>query len=331
MMDIYQKIHEAKRAENIIIDASFKAMLKEKIMAKAALLPSQKSPSHSFFQKWRYSLALLPAFLLMMVVALQANHLPVTIQSETVNPDISSKQIAQTTPPDEKASIQTFAGSSVLPKRHEETSSPSMSDQPSQIIPSDTTPATKIEQQTVQPQPPAPASSTNNYPAPVVPQNSYQIPSPPSQSTPDPENATVFQDSPNPQNSYTPSNNSGIIENAPSTNGLQINNSLRQENIAIPQTQQQNTAKLPALNTTFFNFSFPILYQGTFSNDEKTVINQTIIFQLTNNKTIKSVSVSENRITNMLTVNLIFMDGTTQVFTYQKDLVTQNWLKMPAS
>lgn len=337
MMDVYQKIREAKMAENIMIDAAFKASLREKILAQASALSAQQTES-SFFQKWRYSFALVPAFLLMVIVALQATRLPVTIPSETVNPDTATSLQATSQISDRSGSsettIQTFAGSSVMPKNYgNKNESP---DSENQNI---------VQKEPEKVQTPTHESTSNPPQAPVSPnvevpyQN--QVPQPPvlyqlpsvQNVNPVPENQPGYHDARAPQANSINKVNPQDLQASQEENVMASGSN--QETSSVPQTQQalqlKDGNKAASLMAPSSAFSFSVSYQGTFSNDEKTLINQTIVPQLITDKNPVSVSVSEDRSHSILTIKLAFEDGTSETHYYKKDFETQQWIKMPAS
>ena len=331
MMDVYQKLKQAKMAENIVIDAAFKASLREKILIQAQSL-SYKKPENSFFKKWRFPFAMVPALLLMLIVALQATRFPVTIPSQSVNPDTSyaPSDLKSQSQQEEENSIQTFAGSSVMPKKYEEKQMESIPQQentfqkevnnmPSQQNQTSITPS--APQFYVQPES-APMPIENLQPlSPAITSNTLM-------------DNTGFQDANAPQNitpltqstETTQNQNSPQISDALTTDnqGEQQNSPLRQQATST-QTQNMNaTLPMPQVKT----FSFPVFYQTSFSADEKTLLNQTIIPGLISTENPASVSVSEDRAQQILAVKLTFSDGNSKTYYYKKDFSTQQWMKI---
>lgn len=144
---VIKKILEAKKAENIVVDQEFKNVLRSQILSKinAApvrkevvrerqdLLPEKQSFDFAeFFNKFRYPLAIVPSMLLLVVVAMSAMKLPVSIKNEVTVPTPTPLQNENTQNNDATNSsdnfentntsgsqkVKTFSGSTVLPSSY---------------------------------------------------------------------------------------------------------------------------------------------------------------------------------------------------------------------
>jgi|GEM_PF-5822744 len=137
---VIKKILEAKRMENIVIDQQFKDTLRTQMMSKISAAPIQKEVREvlnetgrgfdftEFFNKFRYPLAIVPSMLLLIIVAVSAMNLPVSIKNEVIVPTATptpatqvqnSNQVAEITQPSHSVQrLHTFSGSSVLPSSY---------------------------------------------------------------------------------------------------------------------------------------------------------------------------------------------------------------------
>jgi hypothetical protein len=144
--EVTTKLIDAKRRENIVIDNSFKAGLRQDVLNRSVAqhVQTDKPGFGDFFRKWRYVLAVVPSALIVMIVAAQFMDMPVDIESEQVvatgtdsvteeplksddlqnNVSSGDKTVQElpTNPPDEQkeneepkeSSLKTFPGSLVL-------------------------------------------------------------------------------------------------------------------------------------------------------------------------------------------------------------------------
>lgn len=94
---VIKKIIDAKKAENIVVDRQFKAVLRAEMLERAALSSGRSGSRRfdadgmseavsGFFRKWRYQLALVPVALVMVLVAAQTFKMPVALKSDVVVP-----------------------------------------------------------------------------------------------------------------------------------------------------------------------------------------------------------------------------------------------------
>ncbi|MCC7197619.1 hypothetical protein IT413_05515 [Candidatus Peregrinibacteria bacterium] len=141
---VIKKILEAKKAENIVVDQEFKNVLRAQMLSKISAAPVRKEvvrekhdvlPERTgfdfaeFFNKFRYPLAIVPSMFLLVIVAMSAMKLPVSIPSEVIVPtstpvqnqndaveDSISGSISNESGGAQK--LKTFSGSSVLPSNY---------------------------------------------------------------------------------------------------------------------------------------------------------------------------------------------------------------------
>lgn len=144
---VIKKILEAKKAENIVVDQEFKNVLRSQMLSKIQAAPVRKEvvrerqdvlPERQrfdfaeFFNKFRYPLAIVPSMFLLVVVAMSAMKLPVSIQNEVIvpaptplqNENAQSNEATNSSENFENTSaaggqkVKTFSGSSVLPSSY---------------------------------------------------------------------------------------------------------------------------------------------------------------------------------------------------------------------
>lgn len=144
---VIKKILEAKKAENIVVDQEFKNVLRSQMLSKIQAAPVRKEvvrerqdvlPERQrfdfaeFFNKFRYPLAIVPSMFLLVVVAMSAMKLPVSIQNEVIvpaptplqnenaqsNEATNSSENFENTSTAGEQKVKTFSGSSVLPSSY---------------------------------------------------------------------------------------------------------------------------------------------------------------------------------------------------------------------
>ncbi len=95
---VIEKLIADKHKENIVVDNSFKMSLREKVVARAGMMPQMEVSDSAetggfagFVNRWKYAFALVPSALLVMVVAAQVMNMPVEVESDVMGEVGNSK------------------------------------------------------------------------------------------------------------------------------------------------------------------------------------------------------------------------------------------------